>query len=246
MIIIYREDSWECSVEEQSPQQNGHHGEACQQAMTDLCHPCAKNSLNLDQKWRIMFDLDFFQPCHIHCFEKKNECNIFCPECSAAGLHPMCRHCLMSHSCTGPMLQIRRYMYQNVVHVENMSKYCDLSGIQAYCINGKRAVLLHPKAGPASPKGMPVFDHSCAGCDVPLRPDCNFCSLYCKLGNLEGNKQPSTPRPIPKRQRSLTYSSDESCVIHVSAKKTCCSVLKSNTLRKRARKSTCPIRSLDM
>ena len=58
------------------------------------------------------------------------------------------------------MLQIRKYMYQTCVHVDDLQGLCDTSGVQAYCINGKRAVLIHPKVMTPGQQ-CPVFDNTC-------------------------------------------------------------------------------------
>lgn len=35
--------------------------------------------------------------------------------------------------------------YQTCVHVDDIQPLYDVSGVQAYCINSRRAVLIHPK-----------------------------------------------------------------------------------------------------
>jgi hypothetical protein len=160
-----------------------------------------------------MISLEFFQPCDVHHGCRKNECNFFCLERDAQhqgnGFQALCKYCLDDPGFNGICFQIRRYMYQNVVHVEDLGKYYDVGGIQAYCINGKRAVLLSPKSPPTNTSAVPAFDHVCRSCRVPLRPDCSFCSLHCKLWN-ETGKEPRTPFPAVKRKRALTFSVDES------------------------------------
>lgn len=37
--------------------------------------------------------------------------------------------------------------YQTCVHVDDIQPLYDVSGVQAYCINSRRAVLIHPKVG---------------------------------------------------------------------------------------------------
>ena len=51
-------------------------------------------------------------------------------------------------------------MYQTCVHVDDLQGLCDTSGVQAYCINGKRAVLIHPKVMTPGQQ-CPVFDNTC-------------------------------------------------------------------------------------
>lgn len=39
----------------------------------------------------------------------------------------------------------------------------------------------------------PAFDHSCLGCHKPLRHDCTYCSLRCKV-DVEFGLAPITPK----------------------------------------------------
>lgn len=160
-----------------------------------------------------LISLDFFQPCQIHGGCRKNECNFFCLERDGMqqgnGFPSLCKYCLNEPGFSGVCFQIRRYMYQNVVHVEDLGMYYDVNGIQAYFINGKRAVLLSPKSPPTNAAAVPAFDHVCPSCRVPLRPDCSFCSLHCKVWSQTG-KVPRTPFPGLKRKRVMTFSVDDS------------------------------------
>jgi hypothetical protein len=97
-------------------------------------------------------------------------------------------------------------MYQSVVHVDDLAHRTSLAGVQAYCINARRACLVLPKppaAGGAASghgargggAGAPPFANACRGCAVPLRPDCAFCSLKCKADAEArgGGAGPATP-----------------------------------------------------
>eukprot|EP00890_Picochlorum_soloecismus_P003164 jgi/Picsp_1/3849/NSC_01361-R1_hypothetical zinc-dependent dna-binding protein len=187
-----------------------------------------------------LISLDFFQPCRVHRGCRKNECNFFCLERDGGGqqqqgndIQALCKYCLDDPGFSGICFQIRRYMYQNVVHVEDLGMFYDASGIQAYFINGKRAVLLSPKSPPANTSAAPAFDHVCRSCRVPLRPDCSFCSLHCKVWSQTG-KEPRTPFPAAKRKRVLTFSVDESDA----------TVVRGNNLEPRDRSKSRPERSL--
>ena len=125
------------------------------------------------------------------------------------------------------------------MHVDDIQPLYDVSGVQAYCINSRRAVLIHPKvrpgsrgeevlwldgdgdlkearpecmcptqppslSSPASPPPLPLqnvekeqkcpaFDHACMGCQKPLRADCTYCSLRCKV-DVEYGFAPITPK----------------------------------------------------
>lgn len=45
--------------------------------------------------------------------------------------------------CPTVLFRLRRY--QTCVHVDDIQPLYDVSGVQAYCINSRRAVLIHPK-----------------------------------------------------------------------------------------------------
>jgi hypothetical protein len=159
---------------------------------------------NSEWLWSLL-NTHLFHPCPQHSNLRKNECNFFCfgvnigvgvQNGNGSGM-ALCRHCLATQtegsSGTIRMFQIRRYMYQNVVHAEDLaSTRYDLSGIQAYCINSKRAILLHPKPAPPTAQATPAFENKCRGCLIPLRPDCMYCSLRCKV-DVDFGHEPATP-----------------------------------------------------
>jgi len=132
---------------------------------------------------------DFFQPCPHHAIgasTAKNVGNYFCEVCTPAAGRGMCAACLPGHAASCGCrphqgFQIRRYMYQNVVHAEDLSKRYNIAGIQQYSINDRKAVLIKPKTAPATAKTAPAFNNHCRGCAVPLNPECLFCSLQCKV-----------------------------------------------------------------
>ncbi|KAK2077552.1 hypothetical protein QBZ16_004397 [Prototheca wickerhamii] len=87
-------------------------------------------------------------------------------------------------------------MYQTCANVEDLQQLLDITNIQAYLINSKRAILLHPKATTMNTPSAVIGESLCGGCQRPLRADCTFCSLYCKLGNPRGtHKKVWTPSP---------------------------------------------------
>jgi len=150
-------------------------------------------------------ETEFFEPCAMHPNLSKNKCVFFCVGCSPGG-RVMCRHCLEDHDCHGcTLFQIRRYMYKDVVHVADISKFCDVSGVQAYCINQKRAVLLRGKTVEQG-SGAPTFKTKCATCRIPLRSDCTYCSLECRI---EDCISPRTPKASKYRKHVCCSSSSD-------------------------------------
>lgn len=122
---------------------------------------------------------DFFDSCSNHQERRKNERNVFCIDCSVG----CCRHCMESH-CLHRQLQICKYVYHDVVRLQEIQKHLDCSKIQTYKINGEKAIHLKPRPQPkdARPSTKAKFGASCEACarylqDVPNR----FCSIACKV-----------------------------------------------------------------
>lgn len=141
--------------------------------------------------------MEFFHPCSIHADVKKNECNYFCSTCTDTPA--LCRHCVQEYQFSDSnevLLQIRKYMYRYVVHLDDLSRHYDCSGIQSYIINQRKAVLLNPKDVPANVSGAPTFENQCVTCKVPLRPDCLYCCLDCKVAVRGGSIIPQTPQSM--------------------------------------------------
>ena len=132
-------------------------------------------SLSLsDFRW--LFELvskDFFHPCEKHKHSKKNDCTFFCITC---GCKPFCQHCLKDHSCH-EVLQIRRYVYHDVVKAQDVNKYFDTSGVQTYIINGSRVIFLRDRPQLKPTKTL----NACRTCKRATREPFCFCSLRCKI-----------------------------------------------------------------
>ena len=161
--------------------------------------------LHSSQLWMMGLFEEFFHPCSRHAGCSGNECKFL--SFSSFSQHSLdfsiiCKHCLNDCNYFETCLQVRRYMYQNVILVEDLSElYCP-SGIQAYTINGKRAVLINPRTPSPNAFVASVFKNFCFSCNVPLRSDCTFCSLSCKLWSHTIN-EPLTPRSVLRMDHGL-------------------------------------------
>ncbi|XP_058086387.1 protein RGF1 INDUCIBLE TRANSCRIPTION FACTOR 1-like [Magnolia sinica] len=115
----------------------------------------------------------FFNPCLIHETVKKNEKNIFCLDCSTS----ICSHCLSPHR-SHRLLQIRRYVYHDVIRLDDMEKLIDCSFVQSYSTNNAKVVFLNqrPQSRPFRGSG-----NICTTCDRSLQDPYIFCSLACKV-----------------------------------------------------------------
>ncbi|XP_050234104.1 protein RGF1 INDUCIBLE TRANSCRIPTION FACTOR 1 [Mercurialis annua] len=118
----------------------------------------------------------FFGNCGVHESSRKNEKNIFCLLCCLS----ICPHCLPSHH-SHPLLQVRRYVYHDVVRLEDLEKLIDCSYIQPYTINSAKVIFLNQRPQSRSFKGSA---NVCFTCDRILQEPFHFCSLSCKVDHL--------------------------------------------------------------
>jgi hypothetical protein len=122
----------------------------------------------------------FFVPCTKHAALKKNERNVFCVDCNGG----VCQHCCVSssrggggHHHTHCLLQIRRYVYHDVIRLQDMQRLLDCSQVQTYIINSSRVVFLNQRPQPRPSKGL---GNACATCDRSLQDSYSYCSVACK------------------------------------------------------------------
>ncbi|CAA7393647.1 unnamed protein product [Spirodela intermedia] len=116
----------------------------------------------------------FFVPCSSHEDVKKNEKNVFCLDCCA----PICLHCRRHLHRAHRLLQVRRYVYQEVVQVEDCEELFDCSSIQSYITNKAKVVFLNQR-----PQSRPLKSSGswCISCQRNLQRPYHFCSLGCKV-----------------------------------------------------------------
>ncbi|KAH6764813.1 PLATZ transcription factor family protein [Perilla frutescens var. hirtella] len=119
----------------------------------------------------------FFAVCGVHENRRKNEKNIFCLNCCQS----FCPHCLLSHHPSHPLLQVRRYVYQDVIRLDDLEKLIDCSYIQPYTINSAKVIFLNQRAQSRSCKAS---GNSCFTCDRILQDPFHFCSLSCKVDHM--------------------------------------------------------------
>ncbi|KAJ4975481.1 hypothetical protein NE237_000587 [Protea cynaroides] len=118
----------------------------------------------------------FFAACGAHESRRKNEMNIFCLECCRS----ICPHCVSSHQ-SHPLLQVRRYVYHDVVRLDDLEKLIDCSYIQPYTINSAKVIFLNQRPQSRPCKGSANI---CLTCDRILQEPFHFCSLSCKVDHV--------------------------------------------------------------
>ncbi|CAA7391665.1 unnamed protein product [Spirodela intermedia] len=118
----------------------------------------------------------FFNPCLVHAGARKNERNVFCLDCCTS----FCPHCLPSHP-PHRLLQIRRYVYQDVVRVDDLGKLIDCEFVQSYTTNSAKVVFISER-----PQTRPfrASANICISCDRSLQEPYLFCCLSCKVKHL--------------------------------------------------------------
>ncbi|KAL6007898.1 hypothetical protein ACLOJK_033403 [Asimina triloba] len=114
----------------------------------------------------------FFTACLMHEAARKNEKNILCLDCCVS----ICPHCLPLHR-SHRLIQIRRYVYHDVIRVEDGEKLIDCNFVQSYTTNSSKVIFLNqrPQSRPFRSSG-----NICITCERSLQDPYLFCSLACK------------------------------------------------------------------
>ncbi|MED6198028.1 Protein RGF1 INDUCIBLE TRANSCRIPTION FACTOR 1 [Stylosanthes scabra] len=115
----------------------------------------------------------FFVGCSYHDKAKKNEKNVCCLDCCIS----ICPHCFPSHRFHR-LLQVRRYVYHDVVRLEDLQKLIDCSNVQPYTINSAKVVFIKNRPQNRQFKGSGNY---CTSCDRSLQEPFIHCSLSCKV-----------------------------------------------------------------
>ncbi|DAD49779.1 TPA_asm: hypothetical protein HUJ06_032020 [Nelumbo nucifera] len=145
-----------------------------------------------------LYTQKFFVGCSTHETAKKNEKNILCLDCCTS----ICPHCLPSHRYHR-LVQVRRYVYHDVVRLEDLEKLIDCSNVQAYTINSAKVVFIKKRPQSRQFKGSGNY---CTSCDRSLQEPYIHCSLGCKVDFVLKHKKNLSP--YLRTCNSLQLSSD--------------------------------------
>lgn len=137
----------------------------------------------------------FFAACPMHGDLKKNENNIFCVQCCRS----ICHHCSPTHR-SHHLLQVRRYVYNDVIRLQDMQRLVNCSCVQTYIINNARVVFLKQRAQSRPAKG---FSNYCETCERSLQESYRYCCIACKVESVLNRGQnlstllQSSSKPLP-------------------------------------------------
>ncbi|XP_057512626.1 protein RGF1 INDUCIBLE TRANSCRIPTION FACTOR 1-like [Actinidia eriantha] len=171
----------------------------------------------------------FFIPCLVHESEKKSEKNTFCLDCCIS----LCPHCLPPHK-NHRLLQIRRYVYQDVIRLSDAQELMDCSLVQSYTTNSAKVVFLNQRPMTRPFKGGSA--NICVVCSRNLPNPYLFCSLSCKVHQMKierGQMTPDSVLELPISLRTSTRSSLSSVSAFNFARSTLASTAATEFVRKK-------------
>ncbi|KAH7435573.1 hypothetical protein KP509_06G070000 [Ceratopteris richardii] len=165
---------------------------------------CLDTSCSPPQRWlSALLAEKFFVPCSRHdsSSNRRNERNCFCLDCGCG----ICQHCVPTHN-SHRLLQIRRYVYHDVVRLSDIQKLFDCSQVQAYVINSAKVVFLNERP---QPKATKQLSNTCKSCQRNLQDSYRYCSVACKVDASPYNVRERLAKASDSRSSSGILVSEE-------------------------------------
>ncbi|KAL0692903.1 hypothetical protein Bca4012_060083 [Brassica carinata] len=181
----------------------------------------------------------FFVQCNVHGDSSKNECNMYCLDCTNGSLCPLCLEQHKNHRT----IQIRRSSYHDVIRINEIEKHLDILSVQTYVINSAKVVFLNERPQLGRRKRVKVTN-ACDVCSRGLVDDCFcFCSLGCKVAGTSRSFEKGVKQTLMALESSNNSSGvEDSIPCPQSLTPSTPQVPTSTSLRKRPRKGI-PYRS---
>ncbi|KAJ7533946.1 hypothetical protein O6H91_13G072300 [Diphasiastrum complanatum] len=123
----------------------------------------------------------YFSHCASHA-QGRRENTRFCIDCQQG---PLCATAIESKHVAHNTLQIRKASRMNVVKLNEVKKYIDVSNIQVYTINGATIIFLHARPHLQLARACSSY---CEVCGRNIVDPVRFCSIGCKVECAKQNK----------------------------------------------------------
>uniref|UniRef100_A0A803N6V5 B box-type domain-containing protein n=1 Tax=Chenopodium quinoa TaxID=63459 RepID=A0A803N6V5_CHEQI len=156
-----------------------------------------------------LYTQNFFVNCPAHETAKKNEKNVLCLDCCTS----LCPHCLTMHRFHR-LIQIRRYVYHDVIRLEDLEKVIDCSNVQVdFVLTHNRDLspylrvckvlqlspdFLYPQDMGDDEMTNETPNSTIVDCDEPM-------SSYCGSSDSENMSVACTETEIVRKKRSGLY-----------------------------------------